>query len=162
MPKRDLIYQGKILSLLVLDDRWEVVEHADAVAILALRGREVLGVLQHRPAIGAESWEIPAGLIEAGERPIEAAQRELAEEAQLSGRLELISQFYASPGFSDEKIYLYLAADLAPCLGAPDPDEELRVVWRDLDELWNAVAEGRLESSAPSVLALSVAKALLR
>lgn len=158
MMQRTPIYHGRILDLEVLDGRWEVVKHADAVAILAVREREVLGVYQERPAIGGETWEIPAGLIDPGESPLEAARRELAEEANLTGDLSLLSQFYSSPGFSDEKIYLYRASKLEPCAGQLDPGEVLRPAWRDVDELWREIASGRLASSAPSVLALALAR----
>ena len=101
--KRDVIYEGNILTLLTLDDRWEVVEHAEAVAVLALRGASILGVTQHRPAIGKPTWEVPAGLVDPGETPLQAAKRELAEETQLTGELSLLTQLYSSPGFTDEK-----------------------------------------------------------
>ncbi len=156
MTSRRLIYQGKVLRL-SLQDNWEIIEHQDAVAVLGLRNEMILGVRQHRPAIGQDTWEVPAGLIDAGESPIDAARRELAEEAQLSGRLELISQFYSSPGFCNEKIYLYRATDLVDAEGQTDPDEDLSVVWSDLQSLWHAIREGKLASSAPSVLAIHYA-----
>ena len=162
--KRDLIYQGRILTLTVLDDKWEVVEHSGAVAVLALRegpaGREALGVEQRRPAIGARTWELPAGLIDAGETPAEAALRELSEEAQLSGELDLLTQFYTSPGFTNEKIHLFLARDLFPAPGVPDEDEDLTLSWREVNTLWRDIRAGRVYSSGPTVTGLSYALGL--
>ena len=158
MSKRDVIYDGHILTLVKLDDRWEVAEHAPAVAVLALRGREVLGVQQYRPAIGRRTWEVPAGLVDEDETPEAAARRELAEETQLTGDLEYLTQVYTSPGFTNERIHLFLAHDLSPAEGRPDDDEDLAIVWRDVDEVWEDVKNGTVASSGPTVLALSIAK----
>jgi ADP-ribose pyrophosphatase len=155
--KRKTLFEGKILQLDILDDKWEVVRHQAAVAILALKDHKVLGVEQYRPAIGQRTWELPAGLIDEGESPLEAAQRELAEETQLTGKLELISQFYTSPGFTTEKLYLYRATDLTFADGTPDEDEDLHITWRAAASLWEAIKTGKLASSSPSVLGLHVA-----
>lgn len=154
---RDVLYEGQILNLVRLEHRWEVVEHAPAVCVLALRGDDVLGVTQARPAIAQETWELPAGLMDAGETPEEAAQRELAEETQLTGDLSLITQVYTSPGFTDEKIYLFEAKGLSPAYGETDDGEDVTVSWRHLPSLWNEIREGKIASSAPTVLALSFA-----
>lgn len=158
----DIIYEGRILTLVTLEDTWEVIRHAEAVAILALRGREVLGVVQRRPAVGGDTWEVPAGLIDEGETPEQAALRELAEETQLTGTPELLTQFYSSPGFTDEKIYLYRVTNLSPAEGEADEGEDLEIVWRDVDELWEEVRSGTTLSSGPSVLALNLAQGYLR
>lgn len=148
------IYEGKILTLKILDDRWEVVEHASAVAVIVERDGLVLGVRQRRPAIGRETWELPAGLIDPGESPAQAAARELAEETGLGGTLELVTQFWSSPGFTDEKIYLFRASDLESVLARPDPGEDLTVDWRDPVEVWEAAARGDLDTSAPTLLGI--------
>jgi ADP-ribose pyrophosphatase len=157
-PHRQPIYRGKIIDVLLEDERWEIVRHASAVAVLVRDGERVLGVRQFRPAVAAETWELPAGLIDAGEAPETAAARELAEEVQLGGRLTLLSRFFSSPGFTDEEIYLFEATEVSPAAGTPEPDEDLRAEWRDLEETWAAVREGRLKSSSPTVLALALAR----
>jgi len=157
--QRNVIYQGKILTLVTLDNRWEVVEHADAICVLALRGDEVLGVRQHRPAIGRDTWELPAGLLGPGETPIEAARRELAEEAQLTGTLTLLTQSYTSPGFCQEKLYLFEATELSATSGRPDDGEEVTVEWRKLRKTWHEIACGILATSAPTTLGLAIALA---
>lgn len=152
---RRYVYQGKILSLAIEDDRWEIVEHKDAVALLVqdpVRG--VLFVRQYRPAVGAHTLELPAGLIEPGENPEQAALRELAEEAQLSGRLERLAEFYVSPGFTDEKTYLFRVRDPHPAQGRPDDDEHLEVFWRDPAQVLAEAREGRTHVSGSTLAGL--------
>ncbi|MEZ4607268.1 MAG: NUDIX hydrolase [Deinococcales bacterium] len=156
----DIIYQGKILDLIKLDKRWEIVRHAPAVCILALQGDKVLGVRQYRPAIAQETWEVPAGLIDEGESPDEAALRELSEETQLGGKLKRIAEFYTSPGFCDEKIYLFEATELYEHAARPDEGENLQAGWEKLADIWQALCSGRVASSAPTLLALSYALGL--
>lgn len=153
---KETLFKGHILSLHILDKKWEVIEHAPAIAILAMQNGKILGVKQHRPAIGQESWELPAGLIDAGESPEQAAARELAEETQLKGNLALITQFYSSPGFTDEKIFLFEATDLSPTQGELDDGEELSICWLEPRELWESIKAGNLASSSPSVMALQI------
>ena len=73
MPRIDTVYQGAIVTLELLDGHWEVVRHASAVAVLVVRDGLVLGVRQRRPAVDADTWELPAGLIDAGETPDQSA-----------------------------------------------------------------------------------------
>lgn len=149
------MFRGRIVELVVLDDRWEVVRHADAVAILArdAQGR-VLGVTQRRPAVAAETWELPAGLIDPGETPDVAAARELAEEAGLAGTLVAVGAAYVSPGFTDEKVHLFEARELRPAHAEPDPGEDLTVAWRAPDAAWAAVLAGELATSMVTLLGL--------
>ena len=153
---RETLYEGRLIRLERLDGRWEIVRHADAVSVLARdeHGR-VLGVWQERPAIGVRTWELPAGLIDEGETPEQAAARELAEETGLAGELRLVTRLYPSPGYCDELVYLFEAVALRSEPGAsPDPGEELEVEWRDPVETWEAIAAGSLASSSPTVLGL--------
>lgn len=151
------IWSGKVVRLEVLDGRYEVARHAPAVAVLAVRDGRVLGVRQSRPAIGRDTWELPAGLVDPGESPLDAAHRELSEEAQLGGTLTPITRFYVSPGFTDELVHLYQATDLHPAPGTPDADEHVTVEWVDPRDTWLAIRDGRLASSGVTVLGLLVA-----
>lgn len=157
----ETIWSGRILSLELLDGRWEIIRHASAVAVLVQDGPRVLGVEQERAAIGRRTWELPAGLIDSGETPLQAARRELAEEVQLAADLELITRGYASPGFSDEEVFLYRARAARPAEGRPDAGEELSLSWRDVREAWEAVARGELATSAISAVGLRHALAEL-
>jgi len=160
VPSRT-VWEGRIVRLEILDDRWEIARHASAVAILLVRNGLVLGVRQRRPAIDADSWELPAGLIDPGETPLEAANRELREETQLCGRLEPLTRVFVSPGFTDEEVHLFVAHEVRPCHGTPDETEQLTVEWRDPADAWRAVAEGRLATSAVTALGLRHALANL-
>jgi 8-oxo-dGTP pyrophosphatase MutT (NUDIX family) len=94
----------------------EVVEHLGAVAILALDAEgAVTMVHQYRHPLGHRLWELPAGLIDhAGEEPVEAAKRELVEEAGLAaGDWSTLVDVAASPGFTDEVVRVFLARDVS-------------------------------------------------
>jgi 8-oxo-dGTP pyrophosphatase MutT (NUDIX family) len=145
-------YQGKVIRAGVERFRYEdgnevtrdKVWHPGAVGILALDDEHVWLTRQPREVIGANaSLEIPAGKLDVpGEPPLEAAKRELAEEiGKRAGRWEDLLAFYTSPGFSDERVWVYLAADLteAPEPGAADEDERIEIVPWPLDRLDQAI-----------------------
>lgn len=127
------IYSGKIISLdietvLLPNNRKakrEIVKHPGAVAILPINDKnEIFFVKQYRKAIDSELIEVPAGKIEPNENPKECAIRELKEEiGQKANKMTYIGEFFTSPGFSNEIIYLYKAEELAPCQLEKDEDE---------------------------------------
>ena len=95
----------------------ELIFHKGAVAVLAVTPEgKIIIVKQYRKAIEAVSYEIPAGKLEVGEAGDEmaAAARELEEETQYKGDLELIYEFYTAIGFCNERIKLYVATNLKP------------------------------------------------
>jgi len=132
------------------------VWHPGAVGILAVDDTHVWLCRQPREAANlAASLEVPAGKRDVpGEPPLETAKRELVEEVgkQAAVWRELF-MFCSSPGFSDERIWLYLATELSdpPGGAAPDDDERLEVVPWPLERLQDAIAE--LEDSK-SLIAL--------
>ncbi len=150
---RKTIYEGRILKLHVDDQRWEIVEHQPAVAILATRGTEMLLVKQRRAAIGAVTLEIPAGLIEPGEEILVAAAREFAEECGLGGDLTHLTSLYSSPGFTDELVHLIRATNLGPAHGTPDDDEDIEVVYLAPAELIEGARTGQVKTSGPALAA---------
>ncbi len=89
----------------------QVVRHPGAVALLPLLGDgRICFVQEYRASVAQTLVELPAGTLEAGEEPIHAARRELAEETGYrAGRLEPLATFYTSPGVLDERMILYLA-----------------------------------------------------
>ncbi len=157
---REAIYDGKVIRVAKLEGRWEVVEHAPAVAVLVLRqvagGAEVLLVSQRRPAVGRATWELPAGLIDAGETPEGAARRELAEEVGLGGTFVKIAEMFSSPGFTDEKIYLFEATDLFESV-LPGDEDDLEFAWKPLLDSYWKIARGDVASSSPTLLGLTYA-----
>jgi ADP-ribose pyrophosphatase len=124
----------------------EKVWHPGAVGIVALDDAHVWLTRQPREAVGATaSLEIPAGKRDVpGEPPLQTAKRELAEEiGKRAGRWEEIFAFYTSPGFSDERVWLFLATDLgdADGLHEAEEDERIEVVPWALDRLDDAISE---------------------
>ena len=147
----------------------EVVEHPDAVAVVAVddQGRVAL-VRQHRQPLGADLLEIPAGTLDVdGEEPEGAAHRELAEETGLAaGTLVGLGAMWNSAGWSDERTTLYLATDLReaerPEGFAPSDEEAVMVVeWEPLGVLVAAALDGTLED-AKTVVGVLRAHAALR
>jgi ADP-ribose pyrophosphatase len=150
MAERQYLYKGRIINL-AKEGHYEIVEHAHAVAIVVEREGKILFVKQYRPAIGVVTLEIPAGLIDPGETPAEAAKRELAEEAQLTGDLEYLTGFYLSPGFCDEKLHVFRATNLKEAYAKPDDDEDITVEWHDPKTVLEDSRNGKVEISASAM-----------
>ena len=131
----------------------EFVVRSGAVAVLAIDDQErVLLINQYRHPIRSRDWEIPAGLLDVeGELPLLAAQRELAEEADLvAAEWSDPITFHTSPGGSDEVIHLFEARGLSATVAPHDrTDEEAEIVlrWVSLDEAIEAVLDGRLRNA---------------
>jgi 8-oxo-dGTP pyrophosphatase MutT (NUDIX family) len=123
----------------------EKVWHVGAVGVAALDEQSIWLTRQPREVVGAAaSLEIPAGKLDVpGESPLQAAKRELGEEiGKRAGSWTEILSFYTSPGFSDERVWLFLATDLADdATREPEPDERIEVVPWPLDRLQDAIAE---------------------
>jgi ADP-ribose pyrophosphatase len=151
--KRKTVYQGRVVTLHVDNDYWEIIEHQPAVAILAVQDQKMLLVRQYRAPLEDFTLEIPAGLIEKNEDILSAAAREFAEECSLGGDLTLVSSFYVSPGFCDELVHLVRAENLRPAYGVPDEDEDITVLFLSPQELLAGAREGRLKVSAPAITA---------
>jgi 8-oxo-dGTP pyrophosphatase MutT (NUDIX family) len=143
----------------------EFVDHTGAVAVLALDADErVLLIQQYRHPIGERDWELPAGLLDiAGEDPAVAAGRELEEEADLvAGSLQLLTEFYTTPGGSNESIHIYLARDLtatAEAFARAEEEADILVEWVPLDDAVAAALDGRLHNSILMLGVLTAAAA---
>lgn len=155
------IFKGKVISLQIdtveLPDgsqaKREIVKHPGAVAVVALVKDRLLLVDQYRQAMGRAELEIPAGKLEKGEDPLEAARRELQEETGYTcGKISLLHSFYTSPGFADEIIHLYVAEELTAGAMSPDEDEFLEIIEATYDEVERYISEGRI-SDAKTLLA---------
>lgn len=138
----------------------EYTDHTGAVAILAMDEHDrVLLIKQYRHPVRYRDWEIPAGLLDvADEEPLAAAMRELAEEADLhADRWNVLSEFYSSPGGSDEAIRVYLARDLSPIEAFARTAEEadIEVTWVPLDTVVDAVLAREVQNPSLTIGALA-------
>ncbi|MGH3688561.1 MAG: NUDIX domain-containing protein [Microbacterium sp.] len=168
----DLVYEGRVWD--VRSDRVrygdgeivrQYVDHTGAVAIVALddAGR-VLLIQQYRHPIRHRDWELPAGLLDVeGEEPLEAARRELAEEADLiAAHWEPLISSWTTPGGNDEIIHVFLATGVEAAGTAHDREDEeadIRVEWVPLADAVAGVLEGRMRNG---ILAIGVLAASQR
>jgi len=147
----------------------EVVEHPDAVAVVAMNdAQQVALVEQYRHPLGATLLELPAGTLDvAGEEPVTAAHRELAEEVGLGTEVMVpLGSMWNSAGWSDERTFLYLAprTRIVPRpvgFRAVDEEAAMHVIWRPLTELVREALDGTLLDAKTAVGVLR-ADALLR
>lgn len=152
--KSEKIFEGKIINLRVdtveLEDKKytkrEIVEHRGASAILAVNEKnEVLLVKQYRKAVENFMYEIPAGTLNIAEEPVECALRELEEETGYKAeKINKVFEFFSSPGFSNEKIYLFKAENLVFTSTKFDEDEFIETVKVSKEEAEKMIKTGRI------------------
>lgn len=166
------VWDGDLLRLDVetvrlpngLEVELELIRHRGAAAVVPVdaSGR-ILLVRQYRHAAAA-SWllEVPAGKLDGGEEPRACALRELEEEAGArAGRLDPLGWIWTTPGFTDERIWLFLARELETVPAAPQADEVLEVVHMPFAEARRMAVDGEL-TDAKTICAVLRADALLR
>ncbi len=126
------IYKGKVFDVSLdkiregeIEYEREIVLHdGSAVIVPVFEDKTVALVKQYRHAAEKYLWEIPAGSLEIDENPEKGAARELEEEIGVTaGKLEKLSEFYVSPGFLSEKMYVFLATDLTETAQNLEADE---------------------------------------
>jgi 8-oxo-dGTP pyrophosphatase MutT (NUDIX family) len=150
----ETVYRGRLVDVRIERFRHadggevtrEIVRHRGAVGIVANDGERVWLVRQPREAVGEpDLLEIPAGRLDVdGEEPLQAAQRELAEEIGRGARSwEPIVAYYTGAGFTDERVHLFYATDLHPSQAHSGEDERIEIVPRPLSELQLAIDECR-------------------
>ncbi len=159
--RSDVVFAGRVWDIRSETFRYgeedltrEFMDHPGAAAIVALdeEGR-VLLIQQYRHPIRARDWELPAGLLDVpGEEPLEAARRELAEEADLEAEhWEPLVAYHPTPGGCDEIIHIFLATGLrqTPVAHAREAEEaDMRLEWVSLSDAADAVLDGRLRNGA--------------
>ena len=147
-----------------IKDPYYVIERPDAAIIFPLTASgEVVLVRQYRPPLEMMELGLPAGLVEEGERPEQAARRELAEETGYTGgEWEPLGSLASSPSLKDNWAYLFLARDVEET-AAPDPDEHelVEVVKVPLEDLRGLLHSGKIVSSS-GVAAVMLALERLR
>ena len=150
------VYKGKLVQLVVDTIREqgkvhsrEVVLHPGSAVILALdENLSVFFVRQYRHATRKYLLELPAGSLEPGERPEDTAVRELQEEVGLRAQnLEKLCEFFVSPGFLQEKMWLFLATGLAEAQQRLEDDEILDVVRLPFAEALERVTAGEIQDA---------------
>ncbi|MGW0897734.1 NUDIX domain-containing protein [Streptomyces goshikiensis] len=142
--------------------------HPGSVCVLALDGAgRVLVLSQYRHPVGRRLWELPAGLLDVpGENPLNGAQRELFEEAYAKADdWRVLTDYYASPGGSDEAVRVFLARGVSEAEGeryaeSGSEEADMQVDWVPLEELVRGVLAGELGNSGLVVGVLSLAAAL--
>lgn len=165
---RRRIYSGKVVSLEVDTVRYpdgstgelELLRHPGAAAVVPFlsdpRGADpaILLIRQYRYAAGGPLWEIPAGRLAPGENPAACARRELLEEAGVTaGRVEHLTTIWTTPGFTDERIHLFWAAELTAGTHAREQDEFIEVRPRPLSEALAGIRSGEI-CDAKTVVAI--------
>jgi ADP-ribose pyrophosphatase len=107
--------------------------------------KRVLLVRQYRLPAGGNMWELPAGRLDPGESPLQAAKRELIEETGYRARnWKKLATFYASPGFVAEKMTIFLATDLTEGEAQPMDDERIEARWFTPKEIDQALRSGKI------------------
>jgi ADP-ribose pyrophosphatase len=100
-------------------------------------------------------WELPAGLLDPGETPIEGAGRELEEETGLrAAQMEPIADFFTTPGFCDERMYVFRATGFTVVPARPDDDEQIEVKTCSLEEAQAMIRRGEIREGKTLIAVL--------
>ena len=161
------IYSGKIFEVSLdriregeIEYEREIVSHdGSAVIVPVFADQTVALVKQYRHAAEKYLWEIPAGSLEKGENPEEGARRELEEEVgATAGKLELLTEFYVSPGFLSEKMFVFLATDLTETAQNLEADELIELERFTFDQAFEMIRAKEIQD-AKTIVGLILAGA---
>jgi len=150
----ELIYRGRLFSVKRLSASYEVglvvrevVQHPGSVAVVATddEGNYIL-VSQFRVSVGDWTIEVPAGTLEEGEDPEDCAARELEEETGYKAEdLNLLAETYTSPGYTNERLYVYVGRARPGGVSRRDSDEDIEVVRLGRDGVLEAIRTGKIK-----------------
>ena len=142
----------------------EMVRHPGAAAVVPMLSEpeeidpKILMLRQFRYAAGGTMWEIPAGVLQPGEDPLDCARRELEEETGAKARsIEHLTTIYTTPGFTDERIHLYWATGLTVGETRHEADEFIDVRVESLSRVIQMIGSGEITDSKTIVALLFVA-----
>ena len=159
------VFDGRVFKVTVdtinegeLTYQREVVHHPGSAVIVPIHDDGTVALVrQYRHPAVRYLLEVPAGTLNDGERPEVGAARELEEELGLTAdRLEKLSEFFVSPGFLEEKMWVYLATGLSEGKPQPDEDEVLDVVRLPLADALEMITSGEIQD-AKTIIGLILA-----
>jgi ADP-ribose pyrophosphatase len=168
--KSEIIYQGRAFSVR-LDHlltpggktvKYDIVQHIGSISIVPVdENGQLYFVRQYRHAAQKDLLELPAGTLEEGEPPAEAAAREIREEIGMAAKdIKEIGSFYLAPGYSTELMHVYLATGLTHDPLDPDADEYLSVEKMSVAKAFELAESGQILDSK-SLAALLLARQYL-
>ncbi len=150
---RNNIYNGRVVDVFYDDVELsngtkairEVVAHKEGATVVAVNEKkELLLVSQNRYPVNQDVVELPAGLIDEGETPIEAAKRELKEETgYVANEWEHLTSMHSSPGWTDEKVHIFAAKDLQHVSEQQLDGDEILIYYKEpLDDVLDKINKG--------------------
>lgn len=152
-----LLHKGNLISLykeqVDLRDgghtHFDIVKHPGGAVIAAINSNDELCLLkQWRHAVGEHIWELPAGCLEPNEPPLETAKRELEEEAGVKASTwKSFGDIIPSPGFCNERLYLFLATDISQGTVKLDDAEQLEAHWIAIDKVKQMAVDGEIKDA---------------
>ena len=161
----ELVYKGRVAEVHKVGVRMpdgrvmprDFIHYGGAVVILPVLGDGSIALIRnYRFAVEETLWELPAGMLEAGEDPAVGAARELAEETgYVAGRLVELGRFLTGPGTCDERMHAYLATDLTAGPQDLEVYEQIDLAVRPASEVLAMVRDGRIHD-AKSIAALAL------
>lgn len=167
---RSIVYHGKVFELIreniTLENGTttdvEYIEHPGAAAIVPFLGdNRIVMLRQYRHALKKYIWEIPAGTLDPEEEVISCARRELVEETGYSaGQWHRLGEITPVPGYSNERIHIFLARELEPAVQNLDADEVIEVQEVDFRKTMEMIGSGEIQD-AKSIAGLYMASAWL-
>ncbi len=156
MPNK-LIHQGKLIAVYEEPVKlrnggetcFDIVKHPGGAVIAAVNDKNELCLLkQWRHAVQETIWELPAGCLEPGEPPLKTAQRELEEEAGITAeQWQDMGTIIPSPGFSDERLYLFKATGIKAGTVKLDDAEQLEAHWVPLKDALEMARSGEIQDA---------------
>jgi ADP-ribose pyrophosphatase len=159
------VYAGRVITVTVdrlqegeLTYQREIVHHNGSAVVVPVFADDTIALVrQYRHPAGRYLLEVPAGTLDKGESPEVGAARELEEELGfVAGRLEQLSEFYLSPGFLQEKMWVYLATDMTETRQRLDEDEILEVVRIPFVNALAMISSGEIQD-AKTIIGLMLA-----
>jgi ADP-ribose pyrophosphatase len=155
--RKEVLHHGRVFDVTIenvtlpngASTDMTIIRHPGAAAIVPLTADlQVLMLKQYRHAIGRDWWEIPAGTFNHREDPMACAQRELAEETGYKASIwDPLGSISPVPGYSDERIHLFLARDLSRTRQQLDFDEIIEVHALALDQVLAMIMNGQVEDA---------------